>query len=105
MHHVSSDTFQENAVAALGDVQLRGALRNLAETFSERRLEAIGSVDDWEGLRDEARSIKDDVLLHLDTYLEQFSKNAEAAGAKIHWAVDGKAACEAVLEIIKCSGG
>ena len=105
MHHVSSDTFHQNAVAALNDPQLRGALDNLAETFSKRRLDAIGSVDDWEGLRDQARSIKDEVLLHLDTYLEQFSKNAEAAGARVHWARDGEEACRTVLAIIEACQG
>src|SRR3954467_7082683 len=103
MHHVSSDTFHENAIAALQDPQLRGALDNLAETFGKRRLEAISSVDDWEGLRDRARAIKDETLLHLDKYLDEFSRNAEAAGAKIHWAVDGDAACRTVLQILQAN--
>jgi len=60
MEHLTAETFSQNARAALGDEQLRGALRNLAETFGERRKVAIRSVDDWEGLRDEARAIKDE---------------------------------------------
>ena len=53
-----------------------------------RRKKAIATVDDWEGLRDRARAIKDETLLHLDTYLEQFAANAENAGAVVHWARD-----------------
>ena len=30
---------------------------------------AIASVDDWEGLRERARAIKEETLLHLDKYL------------------------------------
>jgi L-lactate dehydrogenase complex protein LldF len=105
MHQLSSETFKENAVAALNDAQLRGALSNLADTFGKHRHNAINSVDDWEGLRDRARSIKDEILLHLDTYLDQFSRNAEAAGAKVHWAVDGKDACQIVHRIINETDG
>src|SRR6201988_1593929 len=81
--------FDENARRALVDPQLRSALRHLTVTFGDRRSEAIASVDDWEGLRETARAIKDETLAHLDRYLEQFADNAERAGATIHWAHDG----------------
>src|SRR5262249_37147686 len=58
----------------------------------ERRLSAARSLENWEDLRAQARAIKDDVLLHLDTYLEQFVQNAEARGAKVHWARDAEEA-------------
>ena len=89
MEHLTAETFGQNALDALNDVQLRGALRNLTKTFSERRKIAITTVEDWEGLREKARAIKDETLLHLDKYLEKFVENAEKNGAKIHWARDG----------------
>src|SRR5215210_5356735 len=92
MHHQTSETFDRNAREALADPQLRGALRNLATTFGERRRLAITTVDDWEGLRERARAVKDETLAHLDKYLEDFAANAEAAGATIHWARDGEEA-------------
>ena len=101
MKHLTSETFGQNAIAALKDLQLKGALNNLANTFGERRKIAIQSVNNWEGLREKARQIKDETLLHLDKYLEQFAENAEKAGAKIHWAIDAKAANEIVLNLIK----
>ena len=104
MNHPTSETFDQNAIAALGDVQLRGALTNLATTFGERRKFAMGTVDDWEGLRNLARSIKDETLKNLDRYLEQFADNAERAGATIHWATDGERAAEIVLEILNQCG-
>lgn len=97
---LTAETFDRNAKEALLDTQLRGALRNLAETFGERRKLAVGSVENWEDLRDKARAIKDETLLHLDKYLEMFASNAEKAGAQIHWARDAKEANEIVLNLI-----
>ena len=88
MNHLSSETFGENAKAALADVHLRGALKNATSLFGERRKEAAASLPNWEALRTQARAIKDETLLHLDRYLEEFVRNAENRGAKIHWARD-----------------
>src|SRR5215212_8525072 len=86
--NLSSETFGENAKAALADVQLRGALKNATSLFGERRKLAAASLPNWEELRSQARAIKDEVLLHLDQYLEEFARNAEVRGAKVHWARD-----------------
>jgi L-lactate dehydrogenase complex protein LldF len=84
----SSETFDQNAKAALADSQLRGALRNATSLFGQRRLAAASGLNNWEELRSQARRIKDDVLLHLDRYLEAFVSKAESRGAKVHWARD-----------------
>ncbi|MEP6850263.1 MAG: LutB/LldF family L-lactate oxidation iron-sulfur protein [Acidobacteriota bacterium] len=104
MNPLTSETFAQNARDALHDPVLHGALRNLADNFVERRKSAIASLDDWEGLRERARAIKDETLLHLDRYLLQFVEKAEAAGTKIHWARDGQEACRIVLELVNESG-
>lgn len=104
MQHLTSETFDQNARRAMQDAVLHNALRHLAKNFGEKRKSAIATVDDWEGLRECARAIKDDVLLHLDTYLKQFAANAENAGAKLHWARDASEACEIVLNLIKARG-
>src|SRR6266480_2376637 len=88
MDHLTTETFDANARAALANPQLRGALRNATSLFGARRLEAARSLDNWEELRSQARAIKDETLLHLDQYLEEFAANAEKAGAQIHWARD-----------------
>ena len=88
MNHLSSETFRENANAALADTQLRGALKNATSLFGERRRSAAASLPNWEELRNQARAIKDEVLSHLDKYLEEFVRTAESRGAKIHWARD-----------------
>lgn len=88
MSHLTTETFDANARAALGDVQLRGALRNATSLFGTRRLAAANGLPNWQELRTEARAIKDKVLLNLDKYLEQFVLNAESRGAQVHWARD-----------------
>ena len=92
MNHLSSETFRENAKAALADVHLRGALKHATSLFGERRKEAAAGLSNWEELRSSARAIKDEVLLHLDRYLEEFVQNAEGRGAKVHWARDASEA-------------
>src|SRR6185503_6536861 len=46
------------------------------------------SLPNWEDLRNQARAIKDEVLLDLDRYLQEFAHNAESRGATVHWARD-----------------
>ena len=105
MNHLTSETFDDNARAALDDVQLRGALRNATSLFGKRRLAAAAGLQNWEELRNRARSIKDDVLLHLDQYLEQFVANAESRGAKFHWARDASEANAIICKLIQDRGG
>ncbi len=99
MTQLTSETFAENAKAALNDVQLRGALRHATTIFGIKRREAAASVSDWEDLRSQARAIKDEVLLHLDQYLEAFVREAERRGAKVHWAVDAAQANEIICRL------
>src|SRR5438128_2117315 len=97
-------SFDRDARTALADGQLRGALRQATDLFAERRRAALATVPDWEGARDRARAIKDETLLHLDRYLEQFTTNAERAGARVHWARDAAEACEIIGRIAEQRG-
>jgi len=45
--------------------------------------------------------IKDEVLLHLDRYLEEFVGNAEKRGAKVHWARDAAEANAIICGLAK----
>src|SRR4051812_9736393 len=101
MNHPTSETFDANARAALTDTHLRGALRNVTSLFGKRRLAAVQRVSNWEERRSEARSVKDETLLNLDKSLEQFTANAEAAGAQIHWARDAAEANDIVKGIAR----
>ena len=104
MSHLTTETFDSNARAALDDTQLRGALRNATSLFGKRRLAAANGLENWQELRTQARAIKDDVLLHLDRYLEQFVSNAELRGAKVHWARDASEANQIVCDLARQQG-
>jgi L-lactate dehydrogenase complex protein LldF len=101
---MNTETFAENAKSALQDAQLRGALRHATTIFGKRRREAAASISDWEDLRSHARAIKDEVLLHLDEYLEAFVREAERRGAKVHWAVDAAQANEIICGLTVARG-
>jgi L-lactate dehydrogenase complex protein LldF len=104
MAHLTTETFDANARAALGDSQLRGALRNATSLFGTRRLAAARSLDNWEELRTQARAVKDEVLLHLDEYLQKFVANAERRGAQVHWARDAAEANQIVCRLSRERG-
>jgi L-lactate dehydrogenase complex protein LldF len=101
MYHLRSETFIENAKAALADVQLRGALKNATSLFGEKRKQAVAGLPNWEELRTQARAIKDEVLLDLDRYLKEFVRNAESRGAKVHWARDAAEANSIICGLTK----
>ena len=103
-HELESERFGANARAALQDTVLHGALRRATDLFGERRRAAVGSVHGWEALRERARAIKAETLLHLDRHLERFVERAEAAGARVHWARDGAEACAAIEALARASG-
>ena len=103
-HRPTSETFGDNARAALGDEQLRAALDRAMAVFGERRHAAVAAVPDWEAMRDRARAVKDEVLLNLDRYLKEFVANAEVAGATVHWAREASEACEIVVELAAARG-
>jgi len=51
---------------------------------------ARGFIPEWEELRSLGSQIKAHTLSRLPEYLEQFERNAAAAGAKVHWARDAE---------------
>jgi L-lactate dehydrogenase complex protein LldF len=51
---------------------------------------ARAAVPEWEALRALASQIKAHTISRLAGYLEQFEKNALAAGAQVHWARDAE---------------
>ena len=53
-----------------------------------KRDRAAHSIAEREQLRELASQVKDNVLAHLDQYLEQFEANAQRNGVHVHWAAD-----------------
>ncbi|MFM9849528.1 MAG: LutB/LldF family L-lactate oxidation iron-sulfur protein [Hyphomicrobiaceae bacterium] len=102
--HITTETFKSNARMALADEQLQRALAGLPTGLVAQRTAARARLPEFEALRDIGRDIKDHTLAHLDLYLEEYEKNAIAAGAKVHWAATAAEAREIVLEICRHAG-
>jgi len=66
----------------------------------EKRDKVSKDIPEWEELRELSSRIKMHTVSHLDTYLEQFTKNAEANGVIVHWATDASEHNEIVYGIL-----
>jgi len=71
----------------------------------EKRDTASQSIPEWEALREAAAAIKAHTMSKLDTYLEQFEREAQAKGIHIHWAADAQEHNEIVHTILLEQGG
>jgi L-lactate dehydrogenase complex protein LldF len=96
--------FPQNAARAVQDAQLRRNIRRATGTIRERRARVVAELPDWQRLRAAGAAIKDEVLLHLDRYLEQFEAAATARGAQVHWARDAAEANAIVCSLVAATG-
>lgn len=99
-----SPAFPDAARAALGDTQLRANLARATATIRTKRANVVAEKDDWEALRHNAHARKMQVLRDLPQLLEQFERNAIAAGAVVHWAPDAASATRIVADIAHAKG-
>ncbi|HEV3339891.1 MAG TPA: lactate utilization protein B [Pirellulales bacterium] len=65
-----------------------------------KRDKAAQALPEWEALRETAAQIKAHTVSRLADYLEQFAEQAEALGAKVHWARHAAEHNEIVLGIL-----
>ncbi|MPZ81307.1 MAG: iron-sulfur cluster-binding protein [Actinophytocola sp.] len=101
---LGSPTFPHAARIALADTQLRGNLAHATSTIRTKRAAAVAELPDWERLRLAGEAVKDDVLSHLDVYLEQLEASVTARGGVVHWARDADEANEIVLGLVRDAG-
>ena len=99
-----SPAFPAAAREALQDTQLRTNLARATVTIRTKRAAVVAEKDDWEALRSTAHARKMQVLRDLPQLLEQFERNAVAAGAIVHWASDAATATRIVADIAKAKG-
>ena len=97
--------FPVAAKSLLGDSQLRKNVRHATNVIQTKRARVVDEMPDWQELREAGRQIRNHTLQHLDFYLEQFERNCEAAGGKVHWARDGEEARQLVVRLVKESAG
>ena len=99
----TSADFYANVDKALIDKTLQKALRKTSIGFPMLRAKAIKALPEFDTLRDDAVTLKNDVLDNLDYYLERFEAKAKENGGQVHWCQDTQEANETVLKICQAA--
>ena len=89
---------------ALANESLQGILQRLGESLGQKNKDAWAALPESDKLRQRARGIKDATLADLATHLETLEESVKRRGGTVHWAADGKAACDAVINIVQRRG-
>ena len=97
--HASFHDFRERAIRATADPRLQVALDRSTLNSRVARQRVIDELPDAEAQRDHLKLIRAATLANLVEYLEQFERNAIAAGAHVHWARDAAEATRIVTDI------
>jgi L-lactate dehydrogenase complex protein LldF len=97
-------SFRRAAQKALRDPDLQGALDGATRRFRTERQHALDRLPDAAGMRDHFKAQRTATLNQLANHLETFESQAQANGAKVHWALDGDEAKSIILDIIRASG-
>ena len=98
---MSATTFRKRILESINNETLQTALDNNSERRLKGRAAAFESIPDWRERRQRARSIRADVIEHLDAYLEQFIAKNKEHGVIVHRARDAKEAIRIILEIAR----
>jgi iron-sulfur cluster protein len=77
--------YKQRIDQALATPKLQEALHRFADAYVVSRENAFAGLD-FEALRTGIAASKDEVRDHMERYLGEFTRNAEAAGAKVHLA-------------------
>ncbi|NVK32432.1 MAG: iron-sulfur cluster-binding protein [Gammaproteobacteria bacterium] len=96
--------FVPNARAAIKDQNLQKALGHIAEGFVGKRAKAVGVIENWQAIREQAAIVKNHTLEHLDHYLAQYEAAVTARGGVVHYADDAEEACRIIDQICKDVG-
>ena len=94
-------TFLGRAERDLRDDRLRAAVRNATNLMSGSRLDALAGLEDPDGLRDAARTLRAGVMAELPELLDEWSTRFEAHGGHVHWAADAAEATATVRDLVR----
>jgi len=77
------------------------AVRLAAQRALAARLRLVEEYPQWEIWRQQARTIKSEVISHLDEYLDRLRSQVEAWGGRVLRAADGPAACALIMDLVR----
>ncbi len=101
---MSSKQFRERIRTSLANQHLQNALDLNAERRVTRRINALETLPDWRERRQRAHAVRAEVIENLDSYLDQFTANAESNGVVVHRAKDAAEATKIILNIVGANG-
>ncbi len=93
--------FARTSCAKVADAELADKLYAATQTSIDKYAALVGDMSQWQDLRRRARQVKLHTLSHLDKYLDQFVKAAEADGATVTWADTGRDACDYIVKLAR----
>ncbi|NUN94367.1 MAG: iron-sulfur cluster-binding protein [Verrucomicrobiae bacterium] len=93
--------FRAEARRRMADGHERAAVSKATATYAAKVEETKAAFLDWPSGRGLLRSRKWEAIEHLDRFLEQFERHAEARGTRVHWAADAAEARAIILEICR----
>lgn len=96
--------FKARVRDALDNATLQRSLNVFKTNFVAHRAAAVADLPEFEAIRDEARAMKDHTLAHIDLYIEAYEKKVVESGGHVHFAPDGAAARQIVLDICRRHG-
>jgi L-lactate dehydrogenase complex protein LldF len=99
--HPNPRQFKQQAVLALNNPQLQGALAKARGGFVDKRRAAIDALPEFEQLRTEGRDIKNHTLANLDYYLECYEAAVTRQGGHVHWARTPEEAQGIIVDICR----
>ncbi|HVP13457.1 MAG TPA: lactate utilization protein B [Phycisphaerae bacterium] len=93
--------FRDDSRDRVADTNLADKLQASTGTSLAKAYAIMADMPHWQQLRERAREVKLHTLTHLDRYLDQFVKAAQANGATVTWADTGAEACNYVVELAR----
>jgi L-lactate dehydrogenase complex protein LldF len=98
------ENFGAKSAAALADPKLRVAITAFTGRVVLGRYLARAGLPEFDELTALARDLKNEILAHLDQYLQQFEAAVEAHAGHVHWARDGQEARAIILDLCRQAG-
>lgn len=98
------DGFETIVAATIADKELQRWLSDyqvVAKDWHDAALAELGDPSAW---RQAVAQIRRHTVAHLDSYLDRFTANVEAAGGNVFFAATALEACEHIAEIVSSKG-
>jgi iron-sulfur cluster protein len=103
MNKQRNKQYKARITQALATPKLQDALHRFGDAYVVSREKAFAGLD-FEALRKEIARIKDDVRANHQHYLDEFTRNAEAAGAKVFLARTAEEANAYIADLARARG-